>query len=133
MNSIASRVSFLLLVALCQVACVADMPIAPSLGEPPPGGGGSGSVTAALVPGTSLLRVGETVTFTYTTQPSVAVAEVNWVNENPLIVSVTTPVGTCGTVCATVTALSPGVAQLRPFAIINGGQISAARMVQVVP
>jgi hypothetical protein len=110
-----------------------DLHVAPdiSLGETPPGGGGSGSVTAVLRPNASLLSVGETVTLTYATEPEVFVRDVVWTNEQPQTVSIETPLPACGTRCARITGLSSGIAQLRPYSMINGGKIVAASTILV--
>lgn len=115
------------------MACdIGPFPV-PALADPPPGLGGSGSVIAFLQPEISVLRVGESATFTYTTRPEVSIHDVTWVNEHPAIVSVETPRPECGTRCAKVTGLAPGVAQLRPYSIINGGHIEAAWGILIVP
>jgi hypothetical protein len=102
----------------------------PSLGEIPPGGGGSGTVVAYLLPNVSVLEVGQFVDFTYTTDPEVAVGEVVWINEHPAVVSVQAPLPGCAR-CARVAGLSRGTAQLRPYSIINGGRIEASRGILV--
>lgn len=121
------------LVLLPAAACdIGPFPV-PALADPPPGLGGSGSVIAFLRPDVTLLHVGESTTFTYTTQPEVQTLEVVWINEHPAVVSVETPVPDCGTRCARVTALAAGTAQLRPYAIINGGRIEAPWRIAVIP
>lgn len=121
-----------LITLMCTLAgCVGKLSSGPSLGDAPPGGGGSGSVVAGLVPDVSQILVGGSVTFTYKTQPAVAVSQVIWVNEAPGVVSIQAPAPGCGPTCATVTGLAPGIAQLRPYAIINGGRIEAPWQVVV--
>jgi hypothetical protein len=102
----------------------------PSLGEIPPGGGGSGTVVAYLLPDVTVLQIGQFVDFTYTTQPEVAVGEVMWVNEHPGVVSIQAPLPGCAR-CARITGLSIGAAQLRPYSMINGGRIEASWRIAV--
>ena len=110
-----------------------DLLVSPdiSLGEIPPGGGGSGSVIAFIHTDVTALGVGESGLFTYSTQPEAAVREVVWINEQPGIVSIETPLPSCGTRCARITGLSQGFAQLRPYSMINGGKITAPWIVLV--
>jgi len=120
-------------VALAVALPGCDLHVAPdiSLGETPRGGGGSGSVTAVLRPNVSLLGVGETVTLTYATEREVLVQDVVWTNEQPQTFLIETPLPSCGTRCAKITGLSPGIAELRPYSMINGGKIIAASTILV--
>jgi hypothetical protein len=52
------------------------------------------------------------------------------VNQHPGVVSILAPLPGCAK-CARVTGLSVGVAQLRPYSIINGGHIAAAWQIAV--
>jgi hypothetical protein len=88
-------------------------------------------VTAGLEPQISALRKGESLVFTYVPRPENApFNEVIWINEHPLIVRVE-PLIECGAKCARVTALSLGEAQLRSYALINGGRIEAPHRIAV--
>jgi hypothetical protein len=70
--------------------------------------------------------------FTYVTRPETAqFDEVTWINEHPAIVRIE-PLLECSTKCARISALALGIAQLRPFAIVNGGKIEAPYQLRVV-
>lgn len=120
----------LLVALLLTTACVGPLPV-PTLGDPPPGGGGSGSHSASLVPEISFMSVGDVIMFTYVTNTGVVPQDVIWVNENPAVVSIQTPVEGCGSRCGIVRALAAGEAQLRPFAILNGAKFEAPRRLVV--
>jgi len=116
----------------------------PGCGVPPPfvptsyGLGGSGGVDAAVVPLVSVLQVGQSLDYEFRVYDRIQgeyvsrFGDVTWVNENPSIVRLESPLGACGTRCARVTAVAPGYAQLRPHAVYEGVAVWGAWGIRVV-
>jgi len=109
---------------------------------PPPfptsyGLGGSGGIDAFIEPTTSVLYVGQAIDVTLRVYDSINgrnitdFGEVAWINENPSVVRLDSPLGACGSRCARITALAPGYAQLRARVVYEGVAVWGARGLRV--
>lgn len=129
---ICTAVAFALLLPAC------DDLVAPAPFPTTYGMGGSGGIDVFIQPLVSVLRVGDTVQFDFQVYDRIngryvsAFGDVTWINENPSIVRLESPLAVCGTRCARVTGLAPGYAQLRAWATYDRVETWGARGIQVV-